>query len=458
MGRPRPRDLALAAVLLAAALLRLPALRTELWLDEVWSLELARGAGSLRAVLFGIHHDNSTLLNTLWLWLVGPSASPALLRAASCAAGLLTVAVLAGDREDPARGRLTAALAAVSVPMVLYATEARGYAAMALVAVLCRRLLLEPGPPSRARAAAFAAVAALGLFAHPLSVCALAALAAWAAARAPARERLRTLAVLFGPAAALYAAYMLLQDGPTVFGAGAFNPYFPTLYRALASWSGAPTSGPWAAAGGAAAAALAGAELVRLARARDPEAVFFIVLFAANALCVAAFPFRYERHFFLSAPFALVLGARTLARMLRSGLPARAAAAALLALFVGGSAARLRELAAAGRGHYREALARMARDSDGPVVTVASDHDFRHRKMVEFYARAAAPAKAVRYVPGDGWKGAAPEWYLRHSYETDPRTAPVALAFAGGERFRLAGFFPYSGLSGWSLALYRRER
>lgn len=459
MERPRARDAAGPAAVLAAALaLRWPALRGDLWLDEVWSLRLARGAAGLRGVLFGIHHDNSTLLNTLWLRLCSGSDDPRLLRAASLAAGLATVGLLSRDDEDPSRGLLTGALAALSVPLVLFGTEARGYAAMMLCAVAAFRLLPRPGASSPRRAAAFAAVAALGMFAHPLFVCALAAFAAEAAVRAPRGCRLRSALTLTAPAAALYAAYLLLQDGRTVFGAGAFNRFGDTLLRALASWSGAPLDGPWAAFGAAAVVALAGAELVRLLRARDPEAVFHGTLFAANAAFVAAFPFRYERHFVLSLPFALTLAARTLARLLRGAAPARAAALLLLALHLGASGAGLRALWADGRGRYREALADMARATAGPVVTVASDHDFRNPALVEYHGPFAAPGKAFAYVPGGGGAAAGPEWYLMHFFETDPRVAPVALTFRGGERFEKTGFYPYAGLSGWSWAVYRRAR
>lgn len=461
MSPTRRRAAALAAILLAAALIRLPALRTDLWLDEVWSLDFARGAKTLSALLFQLHHDNNNPLNTWWLWLLSGSRDFAVFRILSFVAGLLTIVVLADDTEDPVRGCLTAALAAVSLPMVLFSTEARGYALMALFSVMSWRLLSVRPPFSRTRIAAFAVCTTLGLFSHPLFVCVLAGLAALALAKLTHEERRRppwTLLALFAPAPAVFALYTALQTGPTVFGAGAFNPFFPTLAHALAQWAGANASSAWSGPAILAVLGLCGAELARLRRLHDDEFWFFSVLAASTCAVVAVFPFRYERHFFVCLPFALALASRTLARMLRSGGASRIVGVVMLALFVSGNAVGARALATAGRGHYLDALDRMARDTKGPAVAVGSDHDFRNKVMVEFYAPYASGGKSFSYVDETGWKSGGPEWYLRHSFETDPRTAPVALHFRGGEDYDLVDVYPYSGLSGWMWALYHRVR
>lgn len=456
MSRAR-RAAALAAVLLAAALPRLAALRTQPWLDEVWSIELARGAKTLGDVLFGIHHDNSNPLNALWLWLVRDARDWAAFRVLAFAAGMLTVLALARDEEDPPRGLLAGALAAASIPLVLYSTEARGYAPMALFALLAWRLLPKRGAPGARRAAAFGACVALGALSHPTFAVVLPALLLRAALALPRRDRVRGLLVLFAPPLALCALYQLLQRGPTIVGAGAMDARLPVVFRALARFAGAPDAGPWAVLGAAAVLTLCGAELARLRREKDPDFFFFAALFAADAVLLAAFPFPYERHLFACAPFALILCARTLARLLRGRPAAKAAGAVFLGLFLAGNAARDRALAAEGRGHYLEALERMARDTAGAAVTVAGDHDFRDPMMLRFYAPYVAGAKTFRYVKSEDWgRGEIPEWYLRHDFVPDPRAAPIALTFRDGSAYGLVDVYPYSGLSGWTWALYRR--
>ncbi|MDE2510634.1 MAG: hypothetical protein KGL74_05885, partial [Elusimicrobia bacterium] len=163
MERSRRNHAAAAlAILAAAAWIRLPALRTEPWLDEIWSIMFARAAKSVGDVLFGLHHDNNHPLNTLWLYWTSGRRDWALWRLPSFVSGLLIVGILAWDETDPAAGLLAAALAAGSAVMALYSTEARGYAMMTLCAVACRRLLASRDPLRPATAAAFAAAAALG--------------------------------------------------------------------------------------------------------------------------------------------------------------------------------------------------------------------------------------------------------------------------------------------------------
>lgn len=456
MDAARRRDAAaLGAILIAAALLRLACLRTQPWLDEIWSINLARNARSVADVLFGIHHDNSHPLNTLWLYLVG-GRDWAVWRLLSFVCGLLTVAALGIDREDSPRGLLAAALAAVSVPLVLYSTEARGYAPMGLFAVLCRRLLRSPARLAPGPAASFALCATLGMLSQPIFVCVLAALGVEAAVQLPSGKRGRGLLVLFGPTAALVALLAVLQTGRMTFGGGAVTPFWNVVFRTLAQWSGARGSGPTAVFGAAALAGLCAWEFALLLRERSDQPRFLAVLFTGTALFVAAFPYRYERHFFACAPFALLLAAGSLARLFRGGAAAKTAGAVLTSLFLLGNALRVGTLATAGRGHYLEAVQRMARDTPGDVVTVGSDHDFRNRMVLDFYVPYAATPKRFRYMAADACSADASEWYLRSSSETDPR-APAGPILRGGGRYGLVETYPYAGLSGWTWTLYRRE-
>ncbi|MFI5347756.1 MAG: hypothetical protein ACHQ51_15390 [Elusimicrobiota bacterium] len=452
----RARTAAFFAILAAAALFRIPCLRTEPWMDEIWSLHFARGAKSVADVLFGIHHDNNHPLNTLWLYLVRGSGDWAVWRLFSLACGLATVGVMALDDQDPPRGLLTAALAAGSAVLVLYSTEARGYAAAALCAVACHRLLSSGASPRPARVAAFAFFAALGFFGHPTFIFALAALGVWAAVALPPERRARNLCLLFGPAAVLGVAYELLQRGPLRIGAGAFRPFAPVAFRTLAQWSGAPDAGPAAVLGAATLAGLCAWELRRLRNERDDEFYFFAVLLGTVVAFVAILPFRYERYFFAVLPFALMLAGRSLLRLLRAGRAAKAAAVLMIGLSIAGGAVRVRTLATLGRGHYREAVQFMAAETSDDYITVGSDHAFRNGMLLQFYASYLPPSKRLVYVSPEGYRDNPPQWYLRHTFDTDPRLAPTGLLFGGKTAYALAGIYPYSGLSGWTWLLYRR--
>ena len=458
MERARRRDAAiLAAIVLAAALIRAACLRTQLWLDEIWSLDFALGAKSALGIFLDIHHYNNHPLNTLWLYFVSGSGDWAVFRMFSFVCGLLTVAALGVEPEDRPRGLLTAALAALSVPLILYSTEARGYASMALCAVLCRLLLRGPRSLAPRRAAAFALCATLGLFSQALFACVLAALLVWAVAKLPREGLARALLPLFGPPAVLFGLYAAHQAGREL-GLGPARSFSSAAFGALAQWAGAPPSGVLAVAGAAVLSALCAWELARLRRERSAELWFYAALFAATAAAVAAVPFRSERYFFACAPFALILAAGSLSRLLRGGRAPRAAGAALIGLFALGGAVQVRALATAGRGHYLEAVQRMGAETPGDVVTVGSDHDFRNRLLLDYYATYLPPSKRLEYVTHAQIPANPPDWLILHSFNPDPRQAPAGLSFPGGTpAYRLVEVYPHSGLSGFTWMLYRRR-
>jgi len=447
------RAIALALALAAAALIRLPAARSQLWLDEVWSVNLARRAHGAADVFLHLRHDNNNPLNTLYLRSVPAGAGFTRYRLLSFSAGLLAVALLGWDPEDPTRGIVAASLAAVSTHMVLYASEARGYSMMSMFALLCWRLLRPAGAPSPARAAAFAASALLAFLSHPTFAYAFAALFVWAWIKLPGERRARGLLALFAFPAAGFALYEVLQLPQEMGGAAPYG-LWTILRRTGALWSGAPDGLP-ALAGGAALAGLAAWELARLRRQRGGEFWFFAALFAGALALAAIFPFPFERHFYACLPFALLLAAGALTRMFRAGGARRAAAAALGLAFFLGNGVRDAALATAGRGHYQEAVARMAAETPGGVVTVGSDHDMRNRMMLAFYAERFGPDKRFSYVPSAERGASPPEWFLLHGFFTDRRLAPVALS-DDGRSYGLIEVYPYAGLSGWTWMLYRR--
>jgi hypothetical protein len=451
----RRRAAALIAVLAAAALVRAACLRTQPWLDEVWSIGLARCAETAAMVFRGLHDDNNNPLYTLYLRLVSGSADWAAPRLLSFGAGLAAVGILGWDPEDRRRGLLTALLAAASTHMVLYATEARGYALMSLLSLLCFLLLRPREAPRRPRAAAFAVCALLAFLSHPTFVYVFAALFVWAAAALPPEKRPRGLLGLFGPPALAYGLLEALQF-PVMVGGASPNGYWSVLLRALDLWSGAPDHGAAAFAGAALLAALLGWELRHVRRERPGEFVFFASLFAGACAFAAIFPFPFERHFYACLPFALMLAAGGLLRLFRLGGARAGAAVVLVALFLLGNGARDRALATAGRGHYAEAVLRMAAETPGPVVTVGGDFDFRERLVLDYYAGLVPLPKRLEYVTSDRRMQSPPDWFLEHGFFTDPRLAPVGVSL-GKASYRLVEIYPYSGLSGWTWMLYRRR-
>src|SRR5262249_32454007 len=102
------------AVLAVGLLLRIAAGRGDLWLDEVWSLQLAGSARSPLDVLLALHHDNNNYLNTLWLMALSANAPPLACRLLAIAAGAGTVWLAAAAARQ--RGEVEAGCAAFLPP------------------------------------------------------------------------------------------------------------------------------------------------------------------------------------------------------------------------------------------------------------------------------------------------------------------------------------------------------
>jgi hypothetical protein len=177
--------LPLGGLALLALGLRIAAADGALWLDEAWSAVLARDAGTPARVFFAISHDNNHYANTLWLQITGWGAPPLLSRALSIASGTASVIVggLIGARRGRIEALIAAALLAISPILVVYGSEARGYAPM-LLALLTAIWLVDRrlfGEPVRRTGRALGIVILLGMLAHLTMAVGLFALTLWAA-------------------------------------------------------------------------------------------------------------------------------------------------------------------------------------------------------------------------------------------------------------------------------------
>jgi hypothetical protein len=454
---------AAAVVIVAAgAALRFLAARGDLWLDEIWSLEQARVAGSIVGVFTRVHHDNNHHLNTLYLLAMGPATAPVVLRLASVVAGTLTVALAATSeaRLDRYFALTWAFLLSVSYILVHYSSEARGYSLALLFAVAgyaaMERFLVTHHP---AWAAGFAAAATLGILSHLTFLYALLAFECWAGVVALRSRRVRALrsglVVTLGlPLAAFFLLWVVDLRHLTV-GGGPEYRLTEVIRDLLRASFGIPRGAwEWLAIPVLGAAVL---EVIRMARARDDRWVFFVVVILVGPCVVLLLTrpaYLAPRYFLVTVPFLLWLTAESVARLARSGRIGVAAAVALLAAFLVGNGLHIARLLREGRGHYGEALEFIARSEPGKVVTLGSDNDFRNGVVVGHFYPPFAGAPRLRYVRIGDWTDSAPSWVLVHHFDENP---PPDAAVMGptGRFYDLVRIFPYAGLSGWDWYLYR---
>jgi hypothetical protein len=454
---------AVAALVAVGSALRLLGARGDLWLDELWSIGLAGEAGSLLGVFTRLHHDNNHHLNTLWLMLIGPGASPLAYRIPALVAGAGTIVVAAFTPIHGGRAERLAitTLVALSYFLVHYGSEARGFAPALLFGMLAYHALqryLRPGGRP-AWVAVYAIAATLGLASHATFVFLLAGATAWAvlwigfhwrAARWPTAA----LALLLVPVAAAGALWwvalrhLVIGGGPPSDLRGALRE----LSRATLGLPSGPIELVAVLAWGAAAL-----ELLALAWQRDARAVFFagtIVVAPAATLLWRRPEYLAPRYFAIPAVFLLLLLGAALGRLAAMGRAGRAVFAVAALVLACTSIASDVRLARLGRGDFRGGVEFILASSPGPFTTVGSDNDWRNPVVLEDQLQRLGAMGRIRYLPIDSWTPSAPAWVLVHDDAVPPRPEPF-LTGPNLRTYALVQVFPYAGLSGWNWFVYR---
>jgi hypothetical protein len=473
---------AVFAVVLATALVRLLAARGDLWLDEIWTLDMLARLKSPLEILTRLHHDNNHVLNSIVLWCLRGSNNDFALRLPAVFCGSLAVAAAAwsgalGDAEPaasararqtpdlppPARALVAALLVGGSYLLVHYGSEARGYAYALGFGVLAFACAQRGALAPRSRwAFAYGACALLALLGHALAAHLVTGVACWSLARSW-RRGLRGIALL--SAFALWNTLPLVGTAAFYFGfvrrvaigGGPRESVLPVLGRAVAYACGLPLGwGPGLLLG--AALLVVGAGLFALARrGADIGWAFLVTILVSPVVLRALQPseLNFERYFVLSAAFGLLLVARLLGFVAARGRAGALIAALLALVVVGGSAPRIARLLAEQRGHYRQALGLMLSESSAAQVSVSSDHDFRNGLLLRHFAERLRVQHRVAYVPQGTWTGSGPDWFIEHRLEGQPGPAD-ALQDPLGNRYTLYAEYPSAPLSGFRWYLFRR--
>lgn len=471
-GRRRLALFGVALLALLGLVLRLAAARGELWLDEIWSLDLVAPLTAPWQVFYAVSHDNNHFLNGFWLALVGPDHDPLLLRAFSVALGTATVVAAGhlGLRHGPTAALVTAALFAVAYPMVHYGSEARGYAGLILATVVALdamlRALDQPAPVHRY---VLGAAIGFGTLAHltmviPAGVLAIAAFVHYRQARGSLRAAIEPTLVLFRPAQlavlptlAAFVAGILVTGRFLVGGARPFDTWaFVDGYGGiLAVALGLPAGVPLLAV--VAATVIAVVAAVRLDRATSPaeRAVWLIGIVAVPALMFAVRLGNtfLPRYFLFAGVFLLAAIGIVSGRAIAAGGWPRIVAALGLTLLLLGQADALRRFFVDGRGGYEAIVARMG--AGGPT-TFWSNQPFANGMVVRHYAKRRG--LLVTEAPADAGCDVAIPWYL--SADPDGTVPPARFEVeAPGctRRFVREMETPFWGLSGWRWTLYRAD-
>jgi hypothetical protein len=461
---------AVAATIIAAGALRIWAARDQFWMDEIWSLVVFLPRIKSPLDVLTLHHDNNHYLVTFWMYLLGPLQMRWLVyRAPSIVAGIGTVALAAllGRRWGDFATFAAALLTGASYMLVVYASEARGYALegfFALAAFLALdRYLARPRVWANL---VFVALCVLGILSHLTFVEFYLAALVWSGIRC--RRTLRTspsavrhMAALHAVPLCFLAALYAIDLRYLVVGGGdviPLNKVLPsTLALAVGSFAEQPDLAALTGLPGLAAAVVA---LVLLRRERSDLWVFFAVaIFAAPALVflITRPTPLYERYFYLNILFFLVLCSYLLDRVWRLGMAGRGAAVLALLLFVLGNAKMTYDFLRLGRGHFRDVLDYMVENTAQRDITIGNVGE-RSRNVIyaEFFSRYLPPDRRLAFIDLAGDSPAEPEWFI---FNGDKNAAPpvqLVLPLKSHPLYIRERVYPSAGLSGMTFAIYHR--
>jgi len=487
-GPLRPRHMALAGlILIVGAAVRIQGAQGDLWLDEIWSLNLAATMTAWSDVLWNLIHDNSHPLNTLYLYLVGPGQAPWVYRLASVVAGTFSIAaagwaVARGGRQ---RILITMAITAVLYPLVQYGSEARGYALMMLFAYIAFGAVERAQRPTGAMRWVFAGALTLGALSH-LSILpvALAFAVAFAAKRVQGGRSIWSAVhdtVRFSAPAAgglalvgagiVYGLNNLTQGwygGASVPcpGAGCFVGALGSIVRF--SSGGYDAGGP-ALYAGVFAVAVGGAivwlSVLGRSRANLYGAVFFLTPLIYIALDQPNAPFG--RYFLAMIAFVPLLLSDVVVELhQRSQLARRIGGLAVIALISVNGSAMIKAYPAP-RGVYLETYNAITHNSQKSPITIGSDQSFRVRTVFGFMAQQAGLKQDITYIAPQEVIAKRPDWLIlvtrkdkltknQLCYETPPAAAASAAGPALPLVYLWISSSSYWGMSGANWDLYRR--
>ncbi len=456
--------LALAAIALGGAIVRVCAARGDLWLDEIWSLLLARSISSPLEILTAIHHDNNQYLNTLCLYLFQSQENWFVYRVPAICSGIATMIVIwmIGRRRNTLEAMTAMMLSAFSYLLVHYSSEARGYSFVLLFSLLtfcAANDFLRTG--SRWAAVGFCLSCIAGFLSGLTFLYTYLATVPWFAAHFEMQRRawkaaLRAAALCHAVPVMFFALLYFVDIRRQEAGGGDSSVWSEVYLRAMALSLGVKGP-PWfTGLAGLAAISIVVVGTIILWRDEPGQCVFFlsVILVVPTLLQLfVGFEFVYERHFLVCAAFLVLLLSRLLARAWRHAVQGKLAYVVILLAFLGCNGWQIARLLQYGRGDYLNTLRFMVDHNRGTVVTIGGDRDFRNEMIVNFYAPYLSQSKPFAYYRHETWPQGGTEWFLTQSQEEHFLPAPL-ITDLHGDRYELVKESRYAGLSGFAWFLY----
>jgi hypothetical protein len=451
--------------LILAAALRFWASLDDLWLDEIWTLEFASHLTNPLEVITRLHHDNNHYLNTWVMYALGKEAPGYLYRLPAILAGVGTV-VLSGvvaRSWDRVAGLTALVITGFSFLLIEYSSEARGYAYLLFFTIASFAVMQKSlDQPRRIWDVLFALCALLGFLSHLTYLFAYVALICWSLWRRVYRDGwfarrhlVPFICEIVIPGAFIVFLY-LIDLRFLGMGGGNRGSVWNTIAQAVSAAFGGPLEGDgmmWVQLAVVAIAAVALWLMVRVGSDLWVPMAAGIFVVPGAILLIVKPEWPHPRYFLVGLLFLQLLMSWFLG-WLYHRTHGRVAYFAIMLVILGGNTYLTARFLKYGRGHYRAAVEYLLEQTPGEQVFIGSDHDFRNKLLLAYYAWRAGAENRVAYYDMANWPPEGPEWLLLHNSSQKHSCDPYA-EDRRGNTYRLARFFPFAGLSGFNWALYR---
>jgi len=454
-------------IFLVAATLRFLGLFNDLWLDEIWSLALSTTAKSPWDIFTKIHQDNNHYINTLFLYLLGDWGNWPGYRFLSWICGVATVGLagLIGFRQSLATGFLSLILTGFSYILILYSSEARGYAPAIFFALLTYYLLGSFIENNNRKTALVASICMVfGLASHLVSLIFYTAVTLWIlysqlSTGIKPKEAIWS-AAYFHTAPILFCVFIYFTDLRYLqFGGGSPGSIVHAFAESITWTLGVSEIENWAIPSYLLGAIALTYGIIVLWRESKAEALFYSGIIALIPLIFAALGdqgYVYVRYFILGIVFSLILLARLLARLYQSGHYGRLTTLLIVFLYIATNSFYTFQLIQNGRGNYSGALNFIAQNSLTDKVSIGGDHEFRIPATLQFFVKTEALKKEINYLPKKSWPSEGVDWIIFHKESTEaPTTHKMNMRDGAGNIYHLEKIFPSAPLSGLHWFIYK---
>jgi len=452
--------------LLLSCLVILFAARGDLWLDEIWSIFIAEAAKTPWEIISVYKHDNNHILNTLFLFFLGKQQNLLYYRLFAVISGIASLVLII--KITLRWGRLESIFAllltGISYPLILYFSEARGYAQAIYFALLSFFIIQENRIEYRpVKLFLFWVTAILGTLAHLTYIIVFLSLIPYLiycelnADKTLIGKLKQILKYLAVPMIFILLFYFFYVRSMSIGGGPPIDMQHE-LTKGIACLLGLPGTA-WYATIPILAFLVSAVAYLQYAD-KNPLWVFSLsvmIIVPASLIIITKPTYFHFRYVVVCFPFYYLMMSYLLAKAFRVYNKAlRFLLVLAMSLYCVGQCSRLVPFFQYGRGSYQAIVTEMANSSSLNEITVGSDNDFRNKMVLSFYARFLPNQKKIRYIDQQFWNGHPPAWLIVHDLDESAVPEPWIQA-SSDQMYRLIKAEKFSGNSGFSWFLYRNS-